>query len=93
MLARHLRLVPAGSHAEDPTDPKSDRQDHDRRRDPLPYVIELWDANGAVEAVLGQMRDATMAWSGYYTAVRTYVGRKITLRLHANVLANSVFPK
>ena len=37
------------------------------------------------------MRDATTAWSGYYTAVMTYVGQKITLRLHANVLANSIF--
>lgn len=93
MLARHLRLVPAGSHADDPDSPKPGSQDGARSPNALPYVIELWDTNGAIEAVLGQLRDATMAWSGYYTAVRTYTGRKITLRLGANVLANSVFPK
>jgi len=56
---------------------------------PQPPQIAKIKASG----FLRQMRDATTAWSGYYTAVMTYVGQKITLRLHANVLANSVFPK
>jgi hypothetical protein len=92
MSARHLHLIPAGSNANDPGAPKTTPGGSDLRPSALPYVIELWDANGGIEAVLGQLREPTLAWASYYTAVRTYTGRKITLRLNASVLANSVFP-
>lgn len=55
----------------------------------LSYTVELWDAAGeGPEAVLGQLRTASLAFACYYGALREYVGRRIVLRQGTHVVAS-----
>ena len=84
----------AGSHADDPkaaAETASARQG--QKPDELPYTVELWKDDSAIELMLGALRVPSLAWSSYYAAIAAFPGRKITLRHNAQVLANSIFPK
>lgn len=94
MRTGHLRIVAAGSHADDPKAAAETRgESKGQKSDELPYTVELWKDNDAIEMMLGALRVPSLAWSSYYAAVAAFPGRKITLRLNAQILANSLFSK
>lgn len=91
MRTNHLRIVAAGSHANDPATVGA--TGNESTPDELPYTVELWTDDLTVELTLGALRSPSLAWSSYYAAVAAFPGRKITLRYNTQVLANSIFPK
>jgi hypothetical protein len=49
--------------------------------DDLPYKVEVWDETGSFpERVVALAVTPALAYAAYYSAVREYAGRDITLR-------------
>lgn len=53
----------------------------------LPFSVELWSAEGRVEAVLGRLQSASLGFACYYGALREYVDRRVVLRNGDHVVA------
>ena len=55
--------------------------------DDLPYKVEVWDADGALDRVIAIAADATIGFAAYYAAARENPGRDITITHKGRVLA------
>lgn len=62
-----------------------------RRREKLPYVIELWHATGsaAVERVLARALNAQLAREIFKAAKDEHPERRVTLRKGSRIVADS----
>ena len=59
--------------------------------DPLPYLIELWDARveDRAERVLARAVSATLARAIFKAAVAEHPNRRVTLRRRGRLIADS----
>jgi len=63
---------PGGGFGDDPARAHSDD---------LPYKVEVWDETGSFpETVIALAITPALAYAAYYSAVREYAGRDITIR-------------
>lgn len=55
--------------------------------DDLPYRIELWGPDGALDRVIAIAADATIGFAAYYAAARENPGRDVTITHKGRLLA------